>query len=91
MLMRTRLEEAAKGPSRSELSWVVRVAVVIAMIQMGMRQEYQPIIISLVAIYILLGGGESQIHTRIDVILKLAELDKNEAQAAAALADESLK
>ena len=83
MLVRTRLEDAAKGPERSKLSWIVRGAVVIAMIQMGMRNEYQPLITSLVAIYILLGGGDSQIHSRIDAILKLAELDKREAQAAA--------
>ena len=42
-------------------------------------------------ISLLSGNGETQIHARIDAILKLAELDKKEAQSAAASADESSK
>jgi hypothetical protein len=81
MLKRTRLEEAAKCPSGSVWIKVLRGSIAVAMIVSGLRPEFQYIFTTLVAVDLLSEKG-AQIHSRIDAIVELAELDKKEAQAA---------
>ncbi len=83
MLIRTRLEDAAKGPTRPAWLWIIRFVGGIILIALGHFPEHQWIVIMFLVIYLLSGNGETQVHARIDAILKLAELDKKEAQAAA--------
>ena len=91
LLIRTRLEDAARGPLKSVWTLVFRYFIAVAIISAGLIPEYQHVFTVFVGVLLLSGNGESQIHSRIDAILELAELDKKEAQAAAALADEPLK
>ena len=81
MLTRSRLEAAAKGPVRPDWLWAVRYILALGLIVLGGRAEYQGVVISFLVISLLSGNGETQFNTRIDAILKLAELDKKEASA----------
>ena len=91
LLIRIRLEDAARAPFKSVWTLWFRCFFSVAIISLGFIPGYQHVFTTFVVVSLLSGNGESEIHSRIDAILKLAELDKNEAQAAVALADEPLK
>ena len=91
LLIRIRLEDAARAPFKSVWTLWFRYFVAVAIISLGFIPGYQHVCTIFVVVSLLSGNGESEIHSRIDAILKLAELDKTEAQAEAALADEPLK
>ena len=91
LLIRIRLEDAARAPFKSVWTLWFRYFFAVAIISLRLIPGYQHVVTIFVIVSLLSGAGESEIHSRIDTILKLAELDKKEAQAEVALADEPLK
>lgn len=85
-LERIRLEEAAKSPVTSRWGWVFKAMLLIALLVANTRSEYQYIINTIVILY-LIKGGDTRVHSRIDAILKLAELDKKKTQVNAICGD----
>jgi hypothetical protein len=81
-LKRIRLEDAAKSPITSKRGWSTTVLLVICLGVPYFDNQYQWFIASFVIVTLMV--NDRRVHSRIDAIQELAELDKEKAEAAGA-------